>query len=131
MADRTPRIAFGDDAIESTRSAEDHIESLTYKKMASTHEIDADSFVSDRGVGVREGDMKKRQVFKGWTLLWLVYQSTGVIYGDIGTVGIRLACSTALLLTPRSPRSTSSPPPSPLRPPMRIYSGRSQSSSGL
>lgn len=26
------------------------------------------------------------QVFKGWTLLWLAYQSTGVIYGDIGTV---------------------------------------------
>ncbi|KAF2482537.1 putative potassium transporter 5 [Neohortaea acidophila] len=94
MAERTPRIAFGDDAIEHTRSAEDHIESLTYKKMASTHEVDADSLVSDRGVGVREGDMKKRQVFKGWTLLWLVYQSTGVIYGDIGTSPLYVFSST-------------------------------------
>lgn len=25
------------------------------------------------------------QTYKGWMLLWLAFQSTGVIYGDIGT----------------------------------------------
>ncbi|KAH8204388.1 hypothetical protein TruAng_001439 [Truncatella angustata] len=28
---------------------------------------------------------REKQIFKGTTLLWLAYQSTGVIYGDIGT----------------------------------------------
>ena len=29
-----------------------------------------------------EGDFKKKQVFTGRYLLWLAYQSTGVIYGE-------------------------------------------------
>ncbi|TGJ85879.1 hypothetical protein E0Z10_g2869 [Xylaria hypoxylon] len=39
-------------------------------------------------------DGKKKQVFKGTTLLWLAYQSTGAIYGDIGTSPLYVYSST-------------------------------------
>jgi KUP system potassium uptake protein len=39
----------------------------------------------EEGDNWRDGHEKKKQVFSGWTLLWLSYQSIGVIYGDIGT----------------------------------------------
>ncbi|KAK6864581.1 potassium transporter 12 [Apiospora arundinis] len=39
-------------------------------------------------------DGRKKQVFKGTTLLWLAYQSTGVIYGDIGTSPLYVFSST-------------------------------------
>lgn len=42
----------------------------------------------------QEGDVRKKQVFKGWVLLWLAYQSTGVIYGDIGTSPLYVYSST-------------------------------------
>ena len=34
------------------------------------------------------------QVFTGWYLIWLAYQSTGVIYGDIGTSPLYVYSST-------------------------------------
>ncbi|KKY28925.1 putative potassium transporter [Diplodia seriata] len=34
------------------------------------------------------------KIFSGWTLLWLAYQSTGVIYGDIGTSPLYVFSST-------------------------------------
>ncbi|KAK3393350.1 potassium transporter-domain-containing protein [Podospora didyma] len=50
---------------------------------------------------VEEGDdwrgnnhAKKKQVFSGTTLLWLAYQSIGVIYGDIGTSPLYVYSST-------------------------------------
>jgi KUP system potassium uptake protein len=42
----------------------------------------------------REGDIKQRQVFTGWTLLFMAYQATGVIYGDIGTSPLYVYSST-------------------------------------
>ncbi|KAI1500058.1 potassium uptake protein [Biscogniauxia marginata] len=39
-------------------------------------------------------DGRKKQVFKGSTLLWLAYQSTGAIYGDIGTSPLYVFSST-------------------------------------
>lgn len=49
----------------------------------------------DEDSGLRQvGDFKKRQVFKGKMLLWLAYQSTGVIYGDIGTSPLYVYSST-------------------------------------
>ena len=42
----------------------------------------------------RPGDYKTRQVFKGKTLLFLAYQSMGVIYGDIGTSPLYVFSST-------------------------------------
>ncbi|RAK73564.1 K+ transporter [Aspergillus fijiensis CBS 313.89] len=42
----------------------------------------------------RPGDYKQKQVFKGKMLLWLAYQSIGVIYGDIGTSPLYVYSST-------------------------------------
>ncbi|KAJ5690180.1 hypothetical protein N7462_004572 [Penicillium macrosclerotiorum] len=43
---------------------------------------------------INERDFHKKQVFKGWTLAWLAYQSIGVIYGDIGTSPLYVFSST-------------------------------------
>ncbi|KAK7560588.1 potassium transporter [Phyllosticta citricarpa] len=43
---------------------------------------------------VQSRDFKQKQVFRGWTLLWLAYQSIGVIYGDIGTSPLYVYSST-------------------------------------
>ncbi|KAJ5633462.1 potassium transporter [Penicillium lividum] len=40
------------------------------------------------------GDFKEKQNFKGRILLWLAYQSIGVIYGDIGTSPLYVFSST-------------------------------------
>ncbi|OJJ50342.1 hypothetical protein ASPZODRAFT_58010 [Penicilliopsis zonata CBS 506.65] len=42
----------------------------------------------------KPGDFKQKQVFKGKVLLWLAYQSIGVIYGDIGTSPLYVYSST-------------------------------------
>ncbi|OCK88413.1 potassium transporter [Cenococcum geophilum 1.58] len=54
-----------------------------------------DEGIEDEDSGLRQaGDYKKRQVFKGKYLLWLAYQSIGVIYGDIGTSPLYVYSST-------------------------------------
>ncbi|KAK5658944.1 hypothetical protein OQA88_1761 [Cercophora sp. LCS_1] len=50
----------------------------------------------EEGDDWRGGQEKRKQVFKGWTLLWLSYQSIGVIYGDIGTSPLYVYSSTFL-----------------------------------
>jgi KUP system potassium uptake protein len=42
----------------------------------------------------RENDFRQKQVFSGWKLFYLAYQSTGVIYGDIGTSPLYVFSST-------------------------------------
>ncbi|KAK9384330.1 potassium transporter, partial [Lipomyces mesembrius] len=37
---------------------------------------------------------KKKQEYRGWVLIWLAFQSTGVIYGDIGTSPLYVYSST-------------------------------------
>lgn len=78
-------------------------------KMSKVRTKDVE-FAED-GQEVREDDYKKKQVcaccsqpslhgtdyfqvFKGATLFWLAYQSTGVIYGDIGTSPLYVYSST-------------------------------------
>ncbi|KAJ5364794.1 uncharacterized protein N7496_010507 [Penicillium cataractarum] len=57
----------------------------------------------DDDPGLRNpGDFKQRQVFKGKMLLWLAYQSIGVIYGDIGTSPLYVFSST--FSSPPSPK---------------------------
>ncbi|KAH7146962.1 potassium uptake protein [Dactylonectria estremocensis] len=56
-----------------------------------THESQADV---EEGDDWRRDDGKKKQVFGGKTLLWLAYQSIGVIYGDIGTSPLYVFSST-------------------------------------
>ncbi|KAF2083387.1 potassium transporter [Saccharata proteae CBS 121410] len=63
-------------------------------KSAAIDEKDFDLEFDEEGAGVQERDFKRKQVFKGWTLLWLAYQSTGVIYGDIGTSPLYVFSST-------------------------------------
>ncbi|KAL8365438.1 hypothetical protein RB595_004312 [Gaeumannomyces hyphopodioides] len=41
-----------------------------------------------------DGEVKEKQVFRGSTLMWLAYQSVGVIYGDIGTSPLYVFSST-------------------------------------
>ncbi|KAN0122207.1 potassium transporter [Hyaloscypha variabilis] len=52
-----------------------------------------DSATEEAGLR-QDGDFKKRQVFKGKLLLYLAYQSIGVIYGDIGTSPLYVYSST-------------------------------------
>ncbi|KAK3935829.1 potassium transporter [Diplogelasinospora grovesii] len=48
----------------------------------------------EEGDDWRDGQEKKKQIFSGTTLLWLAYQSIGVIYGDIGTSPLYVYSST-------------------------------------
>ncbi|KAK1758277.1 potassium transporter-domain-containing protein [Echria macrotheca] len=50
----------------------------------------------EEGDDWRRGHEKKKQIFHGWQLLWLSYQSIGVIYGDIGTSPLYVYSSTFL-----------------------------------
>ncbi|KAK3309809.1 potassium transporter-domain-containing protein [Chaetomium strumarium] len=50
----------------------------------------------EEGEDWRDEDVKKKQVFRGATLLLLAYQSIGVIYGDIGTSPLYVYSSTFL-----------------------------------
>ncbi|KAL1919211.1 uncharacterized protein VTP21DRAFT_1903 [Calcarisporiella thermophila] len=43
---------------------------------------------------LKSADPKVKQTFRGWTLLFLAYQSVGVIYGDIGTSPLYVYSST-------------------------------------
>jgi KUP system potassium uptake protein len=52
-------------------------------------------FKPDDDPGLRkEGDYRHAQIFNGKMLLWLAYQSVGVIYGDIGTSPLYVYSST-------------------------------------
>ncbi|KAF2217540.1 hypothetical protein CERZMDRAFT_104223 [Cercospora zeae-maydis SCOH1-5] len=55
---------------------------------------DAELLPDDVDLKIRDGDLRQRQDFKGWTLLLLAYQATGVIYGDIGTSPLYVYSST-------------------------------------
>lgn len=49
----------------------------------------------EEGAGLRQAsDYKQKQVFSTTQLLWLAYQSIGVIYGDIGTSPLYVFSST-------------------------------------
>lgn len=55
----------------------------------------AEAGAPDEGAGLRQaGDYKQKQIFTGTQLLWLAYQSIGVIYGDIGTSPLYVFSST-------------------------------------
>ncbi|KXH30069.1 potassium uptake protein [Colletotrichum simmondsii] len=59
---------------------------------AITRESNAEA--EDGGDDWRRDDGRKKQVFTGTTLMWLAYQSIGVIYGDIGTSPLYVYSST-------------------------------------
>ncbi|KAI1764527.1 potassium transporter [Hypoxylon sp. FL1150] len=60
----------------------------------ASHERRSDHLdVEDEDDWLRD-DGRKKQVFRGTTLLWLAYQSIGAIYGDIGTSPLYVFSST-------------------------------------
>ncbi|KAK4560481.1 hypothetical protein LTR86_005678 [Recurvomyces mirabilis] len=93
MANDSAHVQHGGDAIERTKTTDSTKHGFAYKRRVSITATDAESILSEKA-GVCEDDFKKKQVFKGWTLLWLAYQSTGVIYGDIGTSPLYVYSST-------------------------------------
>ncbi|KIW98930.1 potassium uptake protein [Cladophialophora bantiana CBS 173.52] len=87
-----------DDAIQPVAS---HFYTLRSREVAGVGSIRAQS--SRRRAGnvedmeplkVEDRDIKRKQTFTGLRLLWLAYQSTGVIYGDIGTSPLYVYSST-------------------------------------
>jgi KUP system potassium uptake protein len=57
--------------------------------------LDDNEDYGEEGAGLRQdGDFKQKQTFKGRMLLYLAYQSIGVIYGDIGTSPLYVYSST-------------------------------------
>ena len=69
----------------------------TYPRARRTRTGDnnAEAGTTDEGAGLRQvSDYKQKQVFTGTQLLWLAYQSIGVIYGDIGTSPLYVFSST-------------------------------------
>merc|ERR1711939_604378 len=76
------RGSIGDDGIYNIRSRQ-------------PSRAPSGDYKPDDDPGLRkEGDFKQVQVFKGKMLLWLAYQSIGVIYGDIGTSPLYVYSST-------------------------------------
>merc|ERR1711939_48810 len=78
------RGSIGDDGIYNIRS-----------RSRQPSRAPSGDYKPDDDPGLRkEGDFKQVQVFKGKMLLWLAYQSIGVIYGDIGTSPLYVYSST-------------------------------------
>ncbi|EED18102.1 potassium transporter, putative [Talaromyces stipitatus ATCC 10500] len=67
--------------------------SLRRRSTAKDADVETAS-VNEKDDGVDERDFHKKQVFTGWQLAWLSYQSLGVIYGDIGTSPLYVFSST-------------------------------------
>ncbi|KAI1105464.1 potassium transporter [Jackrogersella minutella] len=107
----TPRITIAADDITSPKPAESsggpdlggvyHTRSLSRslrpgsRRTASSRERRSDHLeVEEEDDDWLQDDGRKKQVFKGSALLWLAYQSVGVIYGDIGTSPLYVFSST-------------------------------------
>ncbi|ELR06180.1 hypothetical protein VC83_00733 [Pseudogymnoascus destructans] len=69
---------------------------VTEHKDPSLSEKAEDYDLDEEAVRIADEDLnrKKKQTHKGWMLVWLAFQSTGVIYGDIGTSPLYVYSST-------------------------------------
>ncbi|KAJ5950674.1 potassium transporter [Penicillium vulpinum] len=63
-------------------------------KTTDSKEMDLEVASISDAPETEERDFHSKQVFKGWTLALLAYQSLGVIYGDIGTSPLYVFSST-------------------------------------
>ncbi|KAI9777237.1 MAG: hypothetical protein M1839_008967 [Geoglossum umbratile] len=96
----TNRITF-ETPIEKTVSRTPS-DIVSKEKYPHTDDVEASPIVpiKDRGgsatahASIHNLDLKKKQQFSGLTFAWLVYQSIGVIYGDIGTSPLYVYSST-------------------------------------
>jgi KUP system potassium uptake protein len=92
MSEPIQHIQFGEEIQPARTTA-----SKAYTKdLASFSEKSAGVDLEERAVQIANEDLnhKKKQTFTGWVLMWLAYQSTGVIYGDIGTSPLYVYSST-------------------------------------
>ena len=73
-------IHFSEDVIAPARTNVDHggVYSIRSRRQ-SIPETDSQSINSDVEDLKHHGDLKERQEFKGWALLWLSWQATGLI----------------------------------------------------
>ncbi|KAF4636440.1 hypothetical protein G7Y89_g1645 [Cudoniella acicularis] len=97
MADSIPiqRIQYG----EETNPVKSKNGSTVYASAHDEHSLSEKNHgpdLEERAVQLANADLnaKKKQTYTGWMLLWLAYQSTGVIYGDIGTSPLYVYSST-------------------------------------
>ncbi|KAI9680377.1 MAG: hypothetical protein M1829_001263 [Trizodia sp. TS-e1964] len=86
------RIQFADNEISPARTNGSSASFPHASKKASR--LSSEVLPVEEGLAPQHDDFKKKQVFSGWTLAWLAYQSTGVIYGDIGTSPLYVYSST-------------------------------------
>jgi KUP system potassium uptake protein len=98
MAESEPiqRVAFGD-GIHPVKSSGPTVYTTSRKESIS----EKNGYdVEDRAAQIADADLnrKKKQTYSGWMLLFLAYQSTGVIYGDIGTSPLYVYSSSKYLM---------------------------------
>ncbi|KAI9752080.1 MAG: hypothetical protein M4579_005765 [Chaenotheca gracillima] len=97
MSTSAPAIQFADDEIRRVgpvaSQAEVSVCSRSSQK-GSMNPSRVDDEDMERDVQPSRDDSKTRQEFSGWVLVWLAYQSIGVIYGDIGTSPLYVYSST-------------------------------------
>ncbi|KAI9835296.1 MAG: hypothetical protein M1819_002440 [Sarea resinae] len=86
--EQTSRIHFDvvSHDVEATKSAQHPLEKSSTSASLEKRSIGP--------IAVDERDVKRKQVYHGWALGWLAYQSIGVIYGDIGTSPLYVYSST-------------------------------------
>lgn len=65
----------------------------SYKRRISTN-TDVEPGFADPPAEVKQSDLKNRQQFKGWALVWLSYQALGVVFGEIATSPLYVFSST-------------------------------------
>ncbi|TAQ83805.1 hypothetical protein B7494_g7874 [Chlorociboria aeruginascens] len=89
---QSPQIQFGD--INPVKPAGTALYSTVLQESVLARSRTQD--LEEKAAQVTDADLnqKKKQIYTGWTLTWLAYQSTGVIYGDIGTSPLYVYSST-------------------------------------
>ncbi|RDW71230.1 putative potassium transporter 8 [Coleophoma cylindrospora] len=88
------RIQFSEEINPATSGNEATYNSALRESKVSQKTTYAD--LEEQAIQIADADLnrKNKQTYTGWTLLWLAYQSTGVIYGDIGTSPLYVYSST-------------------------------------
>jgi KUP system potassium uptake protein len=83
-SDTIQRVQFGD-GLHPVRSTGATPYSTGLKEQSISEKAAYDPEDSAARIADDDLNRKKKQTYSGWMLLFLAYQSTGVIYGDIGT----------------------------------------------
>ena len=97
-ASAAPRIKIASDEIHPVRATGNAYLPRSGRRASTSLSVrsDVEGAFKLREGDQREGNVEGRQEYKGWVLAWLAYQSTGVIYGDIGTSPLYVFSSTFL-----------------------------------